>query len=264
MIYYIIFFILCLFFCPKEWGQNFTKNNSLCPRKFDFEQAKNNSLCPRELDFLSAQNNSLCLEKFDFSLAQNNSLCLEKFDFLSAQNNSLCPRKLDFLSAQNNSLCPVNQTHIGCHSYPNENTKSEVCVKKAYKNPQIRSGFLVADASPQARRYRTKKSSGNSQIYSNPTPIDTGDFYIPDNNNIIRIRYYVYPYGCVEYSAYIDSGKDSFFNYLFNGFNVIRCMFYGRFYIDDTNEKLNIDTFLKESNYEKRYKIWGELPFYLL
>ena len=185
----IFFFILCLFFCPKEWMQNFT---------------------------------------------------------------------------QNNSLCPVNQNHIGCHFYPNENIKSEVCVKKADKSP-IESGFLIAYAQPYGKKKRSRKNrGGNSQIYSNPTPIDTGDFYIPDNNNIIRIRYYVYRDGRVEYSAYIDSGKDSFFKYLFNGFNVIRCMFYGRFYIDDPNEKLNFEKFLEKSNYKNRLDNWKLLPFYEL
>ena len=77
--------MFCLFFCPKDWGQNFTQNDVEYSDKFDFSPAQNNSSCSEKFDFSPAQSdvecpvNQICIGRHPYSTENEKSkVCVKK------------------------------------------------------------------------------------------------------------------------------------------------------------------------------------------
>ena len=70
MIYCCIFFMICLFFCPKDWGQNFIQNDVECSGKLEFSSAQSDVECPV---------NQICIGCHPYSTENEKSkVCVKK------------------------------------------------------------------------------------------------------------------------------------------------------------------------------------------
>jgi hypothetical protein len=191
--------MICLFFCPKDWGQNFT------------------------------------------------------------QNDVECSGKLEFSSTQNNSLCPGKQKcHFGFHPCSTENKKSKVCVKKAYKSPNL-AGLLVADAYPYGqKKSRGKKSGGYGYI---PPSVRITDGVIVNSKGDEDIKYAIYgnsffDHVKVVYQFFDCSGNDSWIGFIMNSLEVCNCKFTGNFNLDRNkiNEIDKRNTFIEFAQIEEKIR----------